>query len=417
MKVLVLGGGVIGVTSAWALARAGHEVTLLERNAGVAQETSFANGGQISWSSASPWAAPGMPTQALAWLLRPPAPLLWRPNLDEQQWLWLWRMLRQCTGPRYLVNKERQLRLARYSHERLVQLRADAGITYDERTRGLLVLYRERRQLRAAERELRLLERLGIDSRLLTADDCRAQEPALAASPARISGGLYFPYDESGDCRRFTETLSLLAQRQGVNIETSTTVQKLVSDDDTVREVITDRGPRRADSVVVALGCESARLLRPLGLHLPIYPVKGYSITVPVIADALAPQGTLTDETYKTVITRLGPNLRVAGTAEVSGYDSSIEPERIELLHRVVKDLFPQAVNLNAAESWAGLRPMTPDNPPILGPTRYRNLYLNTGHGTLGWTLACGSAAIIADLLSEREPEIDIDGLTLARYG
>jgi D-amino-acid dehydrogenase len=417
MKVLVLGGGVIGVTSAWYLARAGHEVTLLERHASMAQETSFANGGQISWSAASPWAAPGMPTQALAWLLKPPSPLVWRPNLDETQWLWLWRMLRQCTGPRYLVNKERQLRLARYSHERLVQLRADAGITYDERTRGLLVLYRERRQLRAAEREQRLLERLGVDSRLLTADDCRAQEPALTASPVRISGGLYFPYDESGDCRGFTETLSLLAQRQGVTIETSTIVQKLVSNGETIREAITDRGPRRADSIVVACGVESARLLRPLGLHLPIYPVKGYSITVPVIADALAPQGTLTDETYKTVITRLGPNLRVAGTAEVAGYDRNIEPERIELLHRVVKDLFPQAVNLNAAEPWAGLRPMTPDNPPILGPTRYRNLYLNTGHGTLGWTMACGSAAIIADLLSDREPEIDIDGLTLARYG
>jgi len=417
MKVLVLGGGVIGVTSAWALARAGHEVTLLERHNALAQETSFANGGQVSWSAASPWAAPGMPTQALKWLLKPPSPLLWQPNLDEHQWMWLWRMLRQCTAPRYLLNKERQLRLARYSHEKLVQLRADAGITYDERTRGLLVLYRERRQLRAAEREQRLLERLGVDSRLLTADDCRAQEPALAASPVRISGGLYFPYDESGDCRAFTETLGLLAQRQGVIVETAVAVQRLISDGDSIKEVITDRGPRKADAIVVALGCESARMLRPLGLGLPIYPVKGYSITVPVIADALAPQSTLTDETYKTVITRLGPNLRVAGTAEISGYDRSIKPERIELLHRVVKDLFPKAVNLAAAEPWAGLRPMTPDNPPILGPTRYRNLWLNTGHGTLGWTMACGSAAILADLLSGRTPEIDLDGLTLARYG
>lgn len=416
MKVLVLGGGVIGVTSAYMLARAGHEVTLIERHAEVAQETSFANGGQVSWGAASPWAAPGMPRQALLWLLRPPSPLVWRPQFDLAQWRWLWQFLRQCTAPRYLTNKERQIRLARYSHERLMQLRADTGIGYDERARGLLVLYRDNRQVRAGQREQRLLERMGIDSRLLTPADCLAHEPALVASRVRVAGGLLFPYDESGDCRRFTETLSLLAQRQGVILETSTTVLRLSTEDDKIRSVITDHGPRAADAVVMACGCESARLLKPLGLHLPVYPVKGYSISVPIINDALAPQGTLTDETYKTVITRLGPTLRVAGTAELAGYDTSIRPERIALLHRAVNDLFPQAVNLKAAESWAGLRPMTPDNPPILGATRYRNLFLNTGHGTLGWTMACGSAAVIADLISGREPEIDLDGLTLERF-
>jgi D-amino-acid dehydrogenase len=416
MKVLVLGGGVIGVASTYYLQRAGHEVTLVERQPDVARETSYANGGQISWGAAAPWAAPGMPRKAIAWLFRPNSPLVLRPRLDPTLWAWLARMLGQCTTHRYLNNRERQLRLTRYSHERLVQLRADTGLTYDERTRGVLVLYRQAQELEAALREHALLEHLGIETRLLEPAACIAHEPGLASSRVRLAGGLLFPYDESGDCRRFTEALALMTKRHGAVIKTNTTVLGFDVDGNNIRGAITDSGTLRADAYVLACGSYSPLLLRSLGIRLPVYPVKGYSISAPIVNDAQAPQGTLTDETYKTVITRLGPQLRAAGTAELGGYDLTIQPDRIATLKHVVQELFPAAANLNGAETWAGLRPMTPDNPPVLGATPYANLFLNTGHGTLGWTMACGSGKIVTDILSGRSPEIDLDGLTLARF-
>jgi len=416
MKILVLGSGVIGVTSAWYLARAGHEVTLVDRQPQPAMETSFANGGQVSWGAANPWAAPGVPRKALAWLFQRHSPLVLHPRLDPAMWLWLGQMLRNCTDERYLANKQRQLRLARYSHACLSALRDETGLQYDQGTRGLLVLYRKASDLDGATREAQLLDRLGIAYRFLDRAACVAHEPALRDSQGKVAGGMLFPDDESGDCRRFTEELATRAQRQGVKFLASTCVTRMVADGARITRVVTDRGDLTADAYVLACGSYSPLLLKPLGIRPPVYPVKGYSITVPISNDVATPHGTLTDETYKVVITRLGNRLRAAGTAELCGYDLTLRPARLATLTHVVRDLFPAAGDLTGAEPWAGLRPMTPDNPPVIGATPYQNLFLNTGHGTLGWTMACGSGKLLADLVTDRAPEIDLDGLTLARF-
>ena len=416
MKILVLGSGVIGVTSAWYLARAGHELTLVDRQPRPAMETSFANGGQVSWGAANPWAAPEIPGKAIAWLFKRHSPLVLRPSLDPALWSWLLQMLRNCTQVRYLANKERQLRLARYSHACLTELREQIGLRYDQSTHGLLILYRRARDLEVAAREAQLLDRLGIAYRFLDRGACVAHEPALRDSQDKIVGGMLFPGDESGDCRLFTEELAARAQQQGVRFLASTTVTRLVAEHDRIVRVVTDHGDLTADAYVLACGSDSPLLLKSLGIRLPVYPVKGYSITVPIGNYAAAPQGTLTDETYKVVITRLGNRLRAAGTAELAGYDLTLRPARLATLKHVVHDLFPHAGDTTNAEAWAGLRPMTPDNPPVIGATPYKNLFLNTGHGTLGWTMACGSGRLLADILSGRKPEIDLDGLTLARF-
>jgi D-amino-acid dehydrogenase len=416
MKILVLGSGVIGVTSAWYLTRAGHEVTLVDRQPRPALETSFANGGQISWGAANPWAAPEIPGKAIVWLFKQHSPLVLRPSLDPALWSWLLQMLRNCTHARYLANKERQLRLARYSHACLTGLREQIGLNYDQSTHGLLILYRSTRDLEVATRGARLLDRLGIAYRFLDRGACVAHEPALRDSCDKIVGGMLFPGDESGDCRLFTEELAARARQQGVQFLASTTVTRLVAENGRIVRVVTDRGDLTADACVLACGSDSPLLLKALGIRLPVYPVKGYSITVPVTNDSAAPQGTLTDETYKVVVTRLGNRLRAAGTAELAGYDLTLPPARLATLQYVMRDLFPNAGDTASAEAWAGLRPMTPDNPPVIGATPYKNLFLNTGHGTLGWTMACGSGQVLADLVCGRAPEIDLDGLTLARF-
>jgi len=416
MKVIVLGSGVIGVTTAHYLQQAGHEVTLVDRQAAPAMETSHGNGGQISWGAANPWAAPGIPLTALKWLLRPRSPLVLRPSLDPAMWRWLMQMLRNCTSRRYAVNKERQMRLARYSHEQLIALREQTGLHYDERRHGLLIVYRHQRDLDRAAKDYAPLDRMGISYRLLDRAGCITHEPGLQQAQVAIAGGTLFPQDESGDCRQFTEKLAALAQQNGVRFMASTSIQRLTPAGDRIERVITDRGEISADAYVLACGSYSPLLLRPLGIRLPVYPVKGYSLTIPVADTTAAPQGTLTDETYKTVITRLGDRLRAAGTAELAGYDLTLRPARLAILEHVVRDLFPLAGDLARAEHWTGLRPMTPDNPPVLGSTPYNNLFLNTGHGTLGWTMACGSGKVVSDIVSGKIPEIDLDGLTLARF-
>ena len=416
MKVLVLGGGVIGVTSAYYLQRAGHEVTLLERQADVAQETSFANGGQISWSSAHPWAEPGIPLMALRWLFKPHSPLVLLPRLDPALWLWLVKFLGNCTAARYAINKERQVRLARYSHACLTALRDEISLDYDSTTRGTLFLYRNSHDLAYGLNDRVLWQRLGIQHRMLDVDACIAQEPGLATARDKLAGGIHFPGDESGDCHRFTVGLAQAAVQLGARVETHTAVQHLVHSGTRIESVVTQRGTFRADAYVLACGSTSPLLLKPLGIRLPVYPVKGYSVTLPIIDPARAPQGTLTDERYKVVITRLGENLRAAGTAELGGYDLTLRPSRCATLTHVVRDLFPDAGDFTRAEYWTGLRPMTPDNPPVLGATPFQNLFVNTGHGTLGWTMACGSGKILADVVSQRLPEINLEGLTLQRF-
>ncbi|MCR4300871.1 MAG: D-amino acid dehydrogenase [Sulfuricaulis sp.] len=416
MKVLVLGGGVIGVTSAWYLRQAGHDVTVVDRRPAPGLETSHANGGQVSWGAGTPWAAPGIPLKALTWILRRHSPLVLRPRLDPAMWSWILKMLANCTSARYAVNKERMVRLSRYSHECLVALRQETGIRYDERLTGVLEVFRTEREFDEAGKDAAMLREWDIDCRLLDSAGCLAQEPALRASRKKIVGGLHFPRDESGDCFQFTQSLANLAISKGVTFSLNTRLERLESHGDRLTRVITDKGELTADAYVLSCGSYTPLLLRPLGLRLPIYPVKGYSATVPIADSTMAPNGSVTDATYKVVITRLGDRLRGAGTAELAGYDLSLRTSRLATISHVLGDLFPGAGNPAEAQYWCGLRPMTPDNPPILGPTSYKNLYLNTGHGTLGWTMACGSGKILADIISDRGVDIDLEGLTLSRF-
>ncbi len=416
MKVLVIGSGVVGVACAYYLHRDGHEVTVLDRQPAPALETSYANGGQISWGAAQPWAAPGTFGKAIHWLFRPHSPLIWRPRADPAMWSWLWQFARQCTAERFDRHRSRLWRLARLSHDELVGLRHDTGIHYREQTRGTLLLYRSTREFDEAMAGAGLVQREGIRCQPLDERGCIAHEPALARASAKIAGGLLYPDDESGDCRLFTETLATRLKQDGVTLRFSTQVNKLVTEGSRVVRVETDRGTYTADAYVVAGGSYTPLLLRPLGIRLPVYPVKGYSLTVPITRPEAAPLGSLTDETYKVVMTRLGNVLRAAGTAELSGYDLSLPRSRLATIAHAVHTLFPDAGDLSQAEPWSGLRPMTPDNVPVLGPTPFTNLYLNTGHGTLGWTLACGSGRMLADWLAGRVPAVEPDGLTLARF-
>lgn len=413
MKILVLGGGVIGVTSAWYLSQQGHEVTVIDRQAQPALETSFANGGQISWGSAVPWAMPSIPWLALMWLFRPHSPLVMRPRLDPAMWRWLFQMLGQCTPGRFMANRERMLRISRYSHDCLTELRTQTGIQYDQRTAGLFVLHRTERSLRSAVKEGQLLKRLDIPFRVFDRLGCVAQEPSLARVADKFVGGIYFPQDESGDCRKFTLDLAQRTERHGVRFQGETTIARLNVSGGRVQSVSTNRGEISADTYLVACGSYSPLLLRPLGIRLPVYPIKGYSLTAPITDDAAAPQGTVTDETYKVVVTRLGDRIRAAGTAELAGYDLTLRPSRLATIEHVVRDLFPGLVDFARVEHWCGLRPMTPGNPPIISATSHDNLFVNTGHGTQGWTMACGAGKAVADLISGRRPEIPLQDYAL----
>ena len=420
MRVVVLGGGVIGVTAAYFLARAGHEVEVIERQSGVALETSYANAGEISPGYASPWAGPGMPVKAIKWLFTAHAPLVIRPQWDSAMWLWILRMLRNCTLHRYSLNKSRMVPLAEYSRDVLRQLRKDTGISYDERSQGTLQLFRLQKQLDGAADDIAVLRDLGVPYELLDPQGCIAAEPALARVRQHIVGGLRLPDDETGDCHLFTQRLAALATALGVRFRFDTTIAGIEHDGERIAAIrlhTAQHDAVRGDAYVMALGSFSTPFARTLGLKLPVYPVKGYSITVPVTNADAAPVSTVMDESYKVAITRLGDRIRVGGTAELSGYNTRLHPSRRTTLELSVRSLFPDGADYGQPLFWTGMRPMTPDGPPILGPTRYRNLYLSTGHGTLGWTMACGSARALADVISGRTPEIDVTGLTLDRYG
>lgn len=417
MKVAVLGGGVIGVASAWYLAEAGHEVVVIDRQPGPALETSFANAGEISPGYASPWAAPGIPQKAIRWLMMRHAPLILQPAVDREMLGWLFAMLRNCTSARYAVNKARMVRLAEYSRNRLIALRADTGIAYDERMQGTLQLFRTQKQLDGIAKDIAVLRAGGVPFEILDREGCIAVEPGLAAAREKIVGGLRLPGDETGDCFKFTGALAAMAAERGARFRYGEAIRSLVIEGGRVAGVETDRGRITADRYVLALGSHSAAMLRPLGLRLPVYPVKGYSITVPIVDPARAPESTLMDESYKIAITRLGDRIRVGGMAEISGYNNALPERRRATLVHSLTDLFPGAGDVEAASYWSGLRPMTPDGTPVIGATPYDNLFLNTGHGTLGWTMACGSGRLIADLVSERPTDIEAADLSIARYG
>jgi D-amino-acid dehydrogenase len=416
MKVIVLGGGVIGVAAAWQLALAGHEVVVLERQEGPALETSFANAGEVSPGYSAPWAGPGVPLKAVKWLLMRHRPLVIRPRLDTQLIGWCLAMLRNCTAARYERNKGRMVRLAEYSRDALRELRAQTGIAYDERARGTLQLFRTQGQLDGAAADIAILERYGVAYELLDRDGCIVHEPALAQVREKIAGGLRLPGDETGDCYKFSCELAALAAQRGVDFRFGTTIRSIARDGERIGGAVTDGGPVRGDAYLVALGSHSPRLLAPLGLALPVYPVKGYSITLPITDAAGAPESTVMDETHKVAVTRLGNSIRVGGTAELAGYDLTLHEARRRTLAHVVTDLFPRGGDVAQASFWCGLRPMTPDGTPVLGATRWPNLFLATGHGTLGWTMAAGTARVIADLISGRTPEIDLAGMTIERY-
>ena len=417
MHVVVLGGGVIGVTTAYYLAKDGHQVTLIDRQRGPALETSYANAAQISPGYAAPWAGPGVPLKVIQWMLRPHSPLVIRLRFDPAMCRWLFRMLLNCTQHAYETNKERMQRLAHYSRECLESLRNDTGIEYDQRTRGTLQLFRTQKMIDSAAKDVRILTELGVEHSLLDRDGCLEVEPGLSRVAEKVAGGLHLPGDETGDCQKFTKALAALAAELGVEFHYRTKIKRLSLDNGRITRVVTDSEPVNGDAFVVAMGCYSYTVLRPLGIRVRVYPIKGYSVTVPVTDDSAAPQSTIMDEAYKVAVTRLGERIRAAGTAELNGFNLDLPRSRCDTILHVVDDLFPNGGDTTDVKLWTGLRPMNPDGTPTVGPTRYSNLFVNTGHGTLGWTMACGSGRVVADLLGNRRPEIDIDGLTLARYG
>lgn len=416
MKIAILGSGVIGVTSAWYLTEAGHEVTVIDRQDGPALETSFANAGEISPGYASPWAAPGIPMKAVKWLMMKHAPLILRPHADMAMLRWLVAMLGNCNARDYAINKSRMVRLAEFSRDCLIALRGKTGIRYDERSRGTLQLFREQKQLDGIGKDIAVLQADGVPFEVLDRAGCIAAEPGLAASTASIVGGLRLPNDETGDCFKFTNALAAMAAAKGVEFRNGINIQRLIEEGGRIVRVETDAGSICADVFLVAMGSFSPQLVAPLGIRLPVYPVKGYSLTVPIVDEARAPVSTLLDESYKVAITRLGDRIRVGGMAEISGFSRDLPPERRATLEHSAGSLFPGGGDLEAASFWCGLRPMTPDSTPVIGPTRIPNLFLNTGHGTLGWTMACGSAHVIADLIGGRRPAIEASDLAISRY-
>jgi len=408
VKILVLGAGVIGTTSAWYLAQAGHEVTVIDRHDGAGMETSFANGGQISAAHAEPWAKPSIVPKILRWLGREDAPLLFRPRADLAQWMWAVRFLAECWPGRFEHNTRVLSGLAAYSRECLKALRHRTGIRYDELARGILHFATSERDFAGLAQHAEAMRALGQAREVKGAAQCMALEPALKDSRERIVGGVYTPEDESGDAHKFTVELARLAIEKGVRFQTGE-IGGLDIANREVRAVRLNGGVESADAYVVALGSYSPLLLRKAGISIPVYPLKGYSITLPLSpADARgAPTVSLTDEGHKIVISRLGNRLRAAGTAELTGYDRSVNAVRCNAILRRIGELFPGLGATSTVDRWAGLRPATPNNVPIIGRTRLRNLYLNTGHGTLGWTLACGSGRALADLVSGRRPDVE----------
>lgn len=413
MKVVILGSGVIGVTSAYYLAKAGHDVTVLDRQPGPALETSFANAGQISPGYASPWAAPGIPLKAMKWMVQRHAPLSITPDGTLFQLQWMWQMLQNCTAERYAVNKERMVRLAEYSRDCFKELRASTGIAYEGRQQGTTQLFRTQKQLDDAAKDIRVLEETGVPFELLTREQLIGAEPGLAKD--KLVGGLRLPNDETGDCQLFTTRLTAMAEQLGVKFRYHADIGGLATAGDEIKGVMVGSELVTADSYVVALGAYSTQLLKNL-VEIPVYPLKGYSITVPIVDAGAAPVSTILDETYKIAVTRFDDRIRVGGMAEIAGYDKRLNPRRRETLEMVVNDLFPGAGDTAAASFWTGLRPMTPDGTPIVGRTGLRNLFVNTGHGTLGWTMSCGSAQLLADIISARRPAIKADDLSVARY-
>ncbi len=420
MKVLVLGSGVIGVSAAYFLARAGHEVEVVDRQPGPALETSYANAGEVSPGYSAPWAGPGVPVKAIKWLLMQHSPLVIQPLLDPAMWRWGLQMLANCTAKAYALNKSRMVPIAEYSRDVMKALRAETGIAYDDRAQGTLQLFRTQKQLDGIGGDVEVLKQYGVPFEVLDRAGFCAVEPALARTQEKFVGALRLPGDETGDCFVFTNRLAEMAQALGVKFRYDTTIEGIDRAGARIEGVRVSAGGQssvlHAERYLLALGSHSPKLLKPLGIDIPVYPVKGYSITVPITDPAGAPESTVMDETHKVAVTRLGDRIRVGGTAELASYNEDLRAARRATLEHVVTDLFPSGGDVAQASFWCGLRPMTPDGTPVVGATPIANLMLATGHGTLGWTMACGTARVIADLVSGRKPDIDVRGLGMDRY-
>jgi len=415
MHVLVIGAGIIGVTTAYELRSRGFEVTVLDRRPGAAQEASYANAGVLSVAYAGPWAQPGMPGKVLRSLWHSTSPVIFRPSVDPAQWRWILRWLGECRLARFQVNKQRMQRLAEYSRSVLHELRNRHALEF-EQSKGWLQLFRTEADLVRARPAIELLAQAGTAHRLIDASACRVIEPALIdATP--LAGGLYLPDEETGNCAYFARLLRDLAAAGGAEFRFETPVKALRFEGGRFAAAQTPTGAVAADAVVVAAGADSARLLRGSGLRLPLYPVKGYSLTAPISRDEFAPMVSVMDEAYKVAITRMGNRLRIAGTAELGNRKLQLRDAALGTLLRVARDWFPGAAAYSQSRAWVGARPMLPDGPPVLGATSIPNCFLNLGHGSTGWSLACGSARIVADIVAGVKPQIDLDGLTIGRYG
>ena len=422
MHIVILGSGVIGTTAAYYLAKSGHQVTVIDRQEGPGLETSYANAGEISPGYSSPWAGPGVPLKAIKWMLMQHSPLVIRPMLDWKMWRWGLMMLRNCTDLRYRVNKSRMVPIAEYSRDCMKALRAETGIEYDDRAQGTLQLFRTQQQLDDTAKDIEVLKQYDVPFELLDRDGFVRHEPALALTRDKFVGALRLPNDETGDCFMFTQAIAKMAAAMGVTFRYGVTVNALqrererVGMSGRVAALYTSAGIIEGDVYIAALGSYTPFLLRPIGIDLPVYPIKGYSITVPITDPGFAPESTIMDESHKIAVTRLGSRIRAGGTAEISGFSLELRPARRATLEHVVSDLFPRGGDVSKATFWCGLRPMTPDGTPVIGPTEYSNLWIASGHGTLGWTMAAGTGQLLADWISGRQTAIDTTELTIDRY-
>lgn len=417
MKVLVLGAGVVGVATAYYLWKDGHEVTVVDRQSGPGRETSYGNAGGLCPSFAGPWAAPGMVSKVLKLSLQRNSPIRFSPLPEPRKVAWVLQWMRNCNAERFRVNKLRMQRVAHYSLRCLREIAANEALpSFDFHEGGVLQVFRTPAELELGRLSAKALEEYGVPWRILAPDEIDSVEPAMRRSSVEMSGALHLPADASGDSYKFAQGLAAFLQQRGVAFRYGVRIESLARAGDAVGAVRTSQGDLHADAYVVALGSHAPFLLRPLGLRLPVYPLKGYSITVPVSDPAAAPRMAVMDEHNKIMISRLGDRIRAAGMAELTGYGLALDPARRELLTNVVRELFPQGLAWDQVEFWAGLRPMTPDGPPILGRTRWRNLFLNSGHGSNGWTQSCGTSKVVADIVAGRAPDIDLDGLTVERF-
>lgn len=416
MQVVILGAGVVGVSTAWYLSQAGHEVTVIERCEAAGLETSFANAGQISPGYAAPWAAPGVPVKAIKWLLEKHAPLAIQLDGSLFQLSWMSKMLVNCTASAYALNKTRMMRLAEYSRDMIKELRAQTHIQYEGRQQGTLQIFRTQKQVDAMAKDVAVLKDCGVPFNILDRAGCVAVEPALAKVQEKLVGGLQLPNDETGDCQLFTANLAKMCADAGVKFLYGQNVESMQHNGKRVTSVLVNGQNVVADHFVVALASYSRQMVKSLGINLDVYPVKGYSLTVPITNPEAAPVSTLMDETYKIAITRFDDRIRLGGMAELSGFNFTLNSKRRATLEMVVNDLFPEGGDTSQAEFWTGLRPMTPDGTPIIGGCQFENLSFNTGHGTLGWTMCAGSGKVLSDLISGKTPDIDAADLSLQRY-